>query len=172
MVNNATAAIIRQMIISLFEWVGEEESLNPSLPNGTSSDTSIRASFELSHAQDALLILSDVTCRLDDEKCEALDLSKVDKPFALDLIESVLVNHGNVLRSNRSLSTLIKDRICPYLIESLKQPCNSSDFAKTCRHWRIIQFLIVDFNDLFPDECEIFLIFGITILLKEVRAFV
>ena len=149
MVNNATAAIIRQMIISLFEWVGEEESVNSSA-----------STFNNSHAMDALLVLSDVTCRLDDQKCEALDLSKVDKPFALDLIESVLLNHGNVIRSNRPLSTLIKDRICPYLIESLKQPCSSSDFAKTCRHWRIIQFLIVDFNDLYPDECEIFLVLG------------
>lgn len=159
MVNNATAAIIRQMIISLFEWVGEEEALN----SGVQSESN---GFELSHALDALLILSDVTCRLDDQKCEALDLSKVDKPFALDLIESVLVNHGNIIRSNPPLSSLIKNRICPYLIESLKQQCNSGDFAKTCRHWRIIQFLIGDFNDLFPDECEIFLIYA-TKILKE-----
>ena len=93
MVNNATAAIIRQMIISLFEWVGEEEET-----------CSTNSGFDVSHAQDALLILSDVTCRLDERKCEALDLSKVDKPFVLDLIESVLVNHGDVIRCHKSFS--------------------------------------------------------------------
>ena len=155
MVNNATAAIIRQMIISLFEWVGEESTQEIS-----------NSSFEPSHAQDALLILSDVTCRLDERKCQVLDLSKVDKPFALDLIESVLVNHGDVIRSHKSFSTLIQDRICPYLIENLKQSNEVKvvDFAKTCRHWRIIQFLITEFNDLFPDETEIFIAFGIRIL--------
>lgn len=152
MVNNATAAIIRQMLISLFEWVGEEQSVDI---NESSN----------SHAKDALLILSDVTCRLDEQKCLALDLSKVDKPFALDLIESVLLNHGDVIRSHRPFSTLIQDRICPYLIDNLKSSNDGKvDFAKTCRHWRIIQFLITEFNDLFPDETEIFIAFGIRIL--------
>lgn len=160
MVNNATAAIIRQMIISLFEWVGSETSSSTSTITATNS-----------HAQDSLLILSDVVCRLDEEKCSALDLSKVDKPFALDLIESVLVNHGDVIRSFKPFSNLIQDRICPYLIESLKQSTSStaatgisSDFPKICRHWRIIQLLITEFNDLFPDETEIFIAFGIRIL--------
>jgi hypothetical protein len=157
MVNNATAAIIRQMIISLFEWVGEEM--------GSSQMEITSSAFAFSHAQDALLILSDVTCLLDERKCEALDLSKVDKPFALDLIESVLVNHGDVIRAHKPFSTLIQDRICPYLIENLKQLNESKpDFAKTCRHWRIIQLLITEFNDLFPDEIEIFIAFGIRIL--------
>lgn len=155
MVNNATAAIIRQMVISLFEWVGEEQS---------TTQESIESTVN-SHAKDALLILSDVTCRLDEQKCASLDLSKVDKPFALDLIESVLVNHGDVIRSHRSFSALIQDRICPYLIDNLKSSSdNKIDFAKTCRHWRIIQFSITEFNDLFPDEIEIFIAFGIRIL--------
>ena len=96
------------MIISLFEWVGEETNY-------------AEMSDSASHAHDALLILSDVICRLDERECEALELSKVDKPFALDLIESVLVNHGDVIRSHQSFSSLIQDRICPYLIENLKQ---------------------------------------------------
>ncbi len=162
MVNNATAAIIRQMIISLFEWVEEELTLI------NSTNPSISTTVSESHAQDALLILSDVICRLDEQKCNALDLSKVDKPFSLDLIESVLVNHGNVIRSYKPFSTLIQDRICPYLIESLKQSSTSTgynaDFPKCCRHWRIIQLLITEFNDLFPDETEIFIAFGIRIL--------
>jgi hypothetical protein len=156
MVNNASAAIIRQMIISLFEWVDVDRQSIEIQESG----------FEFSHVQDALLILSDITCCLDEQKCNALDLSKVDKPFALDLIESVLVNHGQVIRCHREFCSIIQDRICPYLIDNLKASSEGKgvEFAKTCRHWRIIQLLITDFNDLFPDEVEIFLAFGIRIL--------
>lgn len=85
MVTSAAVAIVRQLVIWLFDQVAQEDN---------QSET--RETILFSH--DALIIFTDICCLLNDEKPETLRLKSIDKSFALELIESVLSNHSRVFR--------------------------------------------------------------------------
>lgn len=85
MVNNAAVAIVRQLVIWLFEQVGEE-------------DSHVEEGGEHPYAGDALVIFQDVCLLLNEEKPLVLQLKGIDKSFALELVESVLANHSRIFR--------------------------------------------------------------------------
>jgi hypothetical protein len=93
MVNNAAVAIVRQLIIWLFEQVAEEDSHPPQ--DGSRP-----------FAADALTIFQDVCLLLNDEKARVLQLNTIDKTFALELIESVLAYHSRIFRQVPSWAAL------------------------------------------------------------------
>lgn len=84
-VNNAAVAIVRQLVIWLFERVAEEDSGSPRDGPGP-------------FATDALAIFRDICLLMNDEKPEVLEIKSVDKSFALELIESVLAYHSRIFR--------------------------------------------------------------------------
>lgn len=88
-VQNAAVAIVRQLIIWLFEQVAEEDSHIDGATVGG----------ERPFAADALAIFQDICLLLNDEKGRVLqDLKAIDKSFALELIESVLAYHSRIFR--------------------------------------------------------------------------
>lgn len=159
MINNAASAIIRQMIITLFERVSDEQ------------EAKTNKSPEASHSTDALQILNDIFDRLQDApiKADSLDLSKIDKPFALDLIESILSNHGGVFRSDAAFLQTLQDRLCPLIVNCFESGASmgsgkNGDFARICRTWRLCQLIVTDFADLLPENVKIFVAFWVRIL--------
>lgn len=161
MVNNAAAAIIRQMIITLFERVSDEQEALTKVT--VDPQTQPR-----SHTSDALNILSDICVRLnsnapaDSNAC--LDLSKIDRPFALDLIESIMSNHGGVFRAEPAFASVIKKHLCPLIIECFHEGDKRGDFARTCRLWRLSRLIICDFSDLLSESVQQFISFWPLIL--------
>lgn len=89
-VQNAAVAIVRQLIIWLFEQVAEEDA------HATPCEgEEVGRPF----AADALAIFQDICLLLNDEKGLVLqDLKAIDKSFALELIESVLAYHSRIFR--------------------------------------------------------------------------
>lgn len=83
-VKNAAVAIVRQLIIWLFEQVAEEDA------HGTGDARP--------YADDAFAIFQDICLLLNDEKAQVLALNSIDKSFALELIESVLAFHSLIFR--------------------------------------------------------------------------
>lgn len=91
-VKNAAVAIVRQLVIWLFEQVAEEDAHS--------------AGDERPFAADAFAIFQDICLLLNDEKPQVLALDSVDKSFALELVESVLAFHSLIFRHVFPLSIL------------------------------------------------------------------
>lgn len=155
---NAAVAIIRQLIIWLFEKVTDEDTTNaqaaaslvkvakddktcPSLPPFTA---------------DAFVIFQDICLLANGEKALVLPLVSISRNFALELIESVLAYHSQVFRRNQELCFLVRDKICTLAVRRFTEKC---DFPQTCRLWRVVGILLREFHDILCVETEIFLSF-------------
>ncbi len=162
MVNNAAAAVIRQMIITLFERVSDEQE---------SSTSSTKA-----HTSDALSILREICAKLNSssltlapEAPACLDLSKIDRPFALDLVESVMSNHGNVFRAEPAFAEVIKTHLCPLIVSCFEEGDKRGDFARTCRLWRLARLIVCDFSDLMTGAVQNFFALW-SLILKDAKS--
>lgn len=157
MVNNAAVAIVRQLIIWLFEQVAEEDgSQSPPPSDGSGAGPS--------YARDALVIFQDICLLLNDEKAQVLTLLSIDKSFALDLIESVLAYHSRIFRDHPEYVVVIREKICT---TAVKQFTEGASFPQACRLWRVVGILLREFHDLLKLECEIFISFLPRILEEE-----
>ncbi|KAL6072015.1 Endocytosis and vacuole integrity protein [Balamuthia mandrillaris] len=84
-----------------------------------------------------------------------LPLQNVSKAFCLELIECILDNHSELFYRVYEYRLVLKDRICPLLIQSLQM--NIGSFRYSVRLMRIMSVFVKNFIDLMEIECEVFL---------------
>lgn len=157
---NAGVAIIRQLVIYLFEQVKTESlsSLSPSLeitasesPNFKTCVTVTRSNDgdEISmkpFAADAYFLLQDICQFLNGDKPARISkLSLVSIPFALELIESVLSSNSAVFLRQTEFLSLLNNRLCVLIISLLKM---KNEFGTTCRLYRVISLFLLEFYNL------------------------
>lgn len=146
MVTNAAIAIIRQLIIWLFEQVSDEDNREDAC-DGVVSKT---------YASDAFTIFQDICLLTNDERPIVLGLDSIDKSFSLELVESVLAYHSRIFRNHPEYVTILKEKICTLAVRSFTE---GSSFPQACRLWRVVDILLCEFHDLLSLESEIFISF-------------
>lgn len=147
---NAAVAIIRQLIIWLFEKMAEEEA---DTGNVVPVQRESGAALVLQRScADAFVIFQDVCLLSNDQKPLVLGLKTIDKAFGLELIESVLAYHGATLKRNAHFVAVIRDKVCTLAVRKLNE---KYDFAQGCRLWRLVSLLLRDFRGQMGAECEV-----------------
>ncbi|KAF9951008.1 hypothetical protein BGZ72_007432 [Mortierella alpina] len=146
-VNNTAAATLRQLVIYIFEKVGDEDLEKQK----SERDSPIQEKPEVQGqvvreqdkeeqlgpcALDAYLLFQDLCLLTNSEHARFLKLSSISRTFGLELIESVLTNHFHL-------------------------------FKQTMRLMRVVYILIKQFHEILAIECEIFLSMLIKLLEPE-----
>ncbi|KAJ1950479.1 Endocytosis and vacuole integrity protein, partial [Linderina macrospora] len=147
-VNNTAAAILRQLVVAVFDRVvGEDKETN-------STQVDAEADLTRKCAKDAYYVLQDLCLLLTDSETVFIRADTIDKGLVLELIESILTNHARVVARHAAMAQLLRDRLSPYIVHFFAE---KSTFPLAVRCTRIVWLFIRDLHAEFSTECEIFL---------------
>ncbi|KAE8358051.1 hypothetical protein BDV27DRAFT_74990 [Aspergillus caelatus] len=149
--SSTAAATLQQLIVSTFERVLiEDKTPQESRPKVTVKIDGNPVDIGY-FAYDALRVLDDL-CRLaDGEQLQFLRIKSLSPIFALELIESVLVNSGRLFVGHAELAHVLRTRLMPMTVRYLSE---RHSFAQTIRVARILLVLLKRHMSLLPAECE------------------
>ncbi|KAF9155979.1 hypothetical protein BG015_007775 [Linnemannia schmuckeri] len=174
-VNNTAAATLRQLVIYIFEKVGDEDiakqkSVSESQAQAKSEPQDQVDSTQENEEQlgpcalDAYLLFQDLCLLTNSEQARFLNLGSISRTFGLELIESVLTNHFHLFKQHKEFASLLRERVCPLIIKNFS---DKHDFPQTMRLMRVVYILIKQFHEILAIECEIFLSMLIKLLEPE-----
>lgn len=150
-VSSTAAATLQQLVVSTFERVSSEEKL----PNDAKTTIAIKVdgqSLDIGHfSYDALLVLDDLCRLIDGEPLQFLRSRVLSLNFALELIESILLNSGPLFVGHPELSQVLRVRLLPLTVRCLSERYS---FAQTVRVARILLILLKRHMSLLTAECE------------------
>ncbi|KAE8133006.1 hypothetical protein BDV38DRAFT_196523 [Aspergillus pseudotamarii] len=149
--SSTAAATLQQLIVSTFERVLIEDKT----PQEYRPKVTVKIDgnpVDIGYfAYDALRVLDDL-CRLaDGEQLQFLRIKSLSPIFALELIESVLVNSGRLFVGHAELAHVLRTRLMPMTVRYLSE---RHSFAQTIRVARILLVLLKRHMSLLPAECE------------------
>ncbi|KAF9162591.1 hypothetical protein DFQ26_003405 [Actinomortierella ambigua] len=166
-VNNTAAATLRQLVIYIFDKVGEEdrELAQKGEPKALELGEDFSPEDQLEPcAKDAYLLFQDLCLLTNSEQARFLKLASLSKTFGLELIESVLTNHFHLFKQHTEFASLLRERVCPLIIKNFS---DKQDFPQTMRLMRVVYILTKQFHEILAIECEIFLSMLIKLLEPE-----
>ncbi|KAL3476344.1 hypothetical protein BJX99DRAFT_258476 [Aspergillus californicus] len=150
-VSSTAAATLQQLIVSTFERVSTEDQAH----HESSPTTTVRidgGSVKIGNfALDALRVLDDL-CRLaDGEQLHFLRIKSLSPTFTLELIESILLNSGQLFVDHPELTQVLRSRLIPMTVRYLSE---RHSFGQTVRIARILLILLKRYLSLLTAECE------------------
>ncbi|KAI9371461.1 hypothetical protein BJX61DRAFT_548252 [Aspergillus egyptiacus] len=150
-VSSTAAATLQQLIVSTFERVSLEDQ-NPQEYRPTTTIKIDGNTVEIGYfALDALRVLDDLCCLADGEQLHFLRTKSLSPTFTLELIESVLLNSGQLFVDHPELTHVLRTRLIPMAIRYLSE---RHSFAQTVRIARILLILLKRYLSLLTAECE------------------
>ncbi|KAK6586344.1 hypothetical protein PZA11_001401 [Diplocarpon coronariae] len=126
-VNNTAAATLQQLVVSVFDKVVVEDTL------------------------DAYRVFNDLCLLTESQKPEFLKSAGLPQTFGLELIESVLTNHAQVFLHHPEQAHILRVRVMPFIISALSEKLN---FAGTVRIVRILYTLLRNHLSILASEGE------------------
>ncbi|KAJ2830311.1 Endocytosis and vacuole integrity protein, partial [Coemansia furcata] len=146
-VSNTAAAILRQVVVAVFDRVvAEDRELGVSEGDQDLTRKSAKDAYYV--LQDLCLLASDIEpifIRID---------HAVDKRLVLELIESVLTNHAGVVSQHAAMAQTLRERLAPFIVGFFAE---RASFALAVRSIRIAWLFVRDLHTHLPAECEIIL---------------
>ncbi|KKZ68441.1 hypothetical protein EMCG_05900 [[Emmonsia] crescens] len=163
-VANTAAATMQQLVVSVFDKVSKTDAMPDSVLSSTVTifDQQVHIS---SASYDALRILDDLCRLIEGEKLEFLNIKSLSKIFVLELIESILVNSGDVFAKHPEQVQVLRNRLMPLAVRHFSERYN---FPLTVRVARILLLLLKEYLPQLITECEMAL--GLLIHLLDTDA--
>lgn len=96
-------------------------------------------------------VLDDLCRLVDGEPLQFLQMKSLSPTFTLELIESILVNNGNLFVGHAELTQVLRARLMPLTVRYLSERHN---FAQTVRVVRILLVCLKRHMSLLTAECE------------------
>ena len=175
-VSSTAAATLRQSIMVVFDKVNDEDHALESIQGGGEA-AALTAPLPVHTAKtpdghvtlfpcaaDAYLLFSDLCALANGEAASFLPLTHLARPFALELLESVLTNHARLFATathesdaastHPELRYVLRSGACPLLLKLLSDP---PPFAVYVRAMRLVLLLLRQFNEELVLEIEILL---------------
>ncbi|WFD18306.1 Endocytosis and vacuole integrity protein [Malassezia caprae] len=165
-VSSTAAATLRQNIMTVFDKVHKEDRIFDAIEN---EEAAAQAPLPAYSAQlpdgpvtlfpsssDAYLVLNDLCALADGEPASFLPLSTLSKPFVLELLESVLINHASLFLQarHRELVYVLRSAVCPLLLKALTEPPPFSEYVRVVR---LVRLLLREFSEEVVLEIEMLL---------------
>ncbi|KAL4743705.1 hypothetical protein BDV11DRAFT_93903 [Aspergillus similis] len=160
-VSSTAAATLQQLVVSTFERVSmEDKTPQESRPTTTVNidSGSVRIGY---FAMDALRVLDDLCRLVDGEQLHFLRIKSLSPAFTLELIESVLLNSGQLFVDHPELTQVLRARLIPMTVRYLSE---RHTFSQTVRIARILLILLKRYLSLITAECEMALVLLIHLL--------
>jgi len=165
-VSSTAAATLRQNIMTVFDKVHKEDRIFDEIE---SEEAAAQAPLPVYSAplpdgpvtlfpssSDAYLVLNDLCALADGESASFLPLSTLSKPFVLELLESVLINHASLFLQarHRELVYVLRSAVCPLLLKALTEPPPFSEYVRVIR---LVRLLLREFSEEVVLEIEMLL---------------
>lgn len=154
-VMNTAAASMQQLILAVFEKVGNEDEV------GNEELKTFDASIENNQkvqigpaAHDALRIFYDLCSITERQKPGFLKFNHLPETFSLELFESILTYHSQLFHTHVELAYVLRTRVAPMLLRSFAE---KKDFPVTVRVTRVLYLLIRRQLPVLKVECEVIL---------------
>ncbi|KAA8910841.1 hypothetical protein TRICI_004029 [Trichomonascus ciferrii] len=154
-VMNTAAASMQQLILAVFEKVGNEDDV------GDEGLKTFDASIENNQkvqirpaAHDALRIFYDLCNITERQKPGFLKFHHLPETFSLELFESILTYHSQLFHTHVELAYVLRTRVAPMLLRSFAE---KKDFPVTVRVTRVLYLLIRRQLPVLKVECEVIL---------------
>ncbi|KAL4943352.1 hypothetical protein BDV06DRAFT_190055 [Aspergillus oleicola] len=150
-VSSTAAATLQQLVVSTFERVSIEDQTH----DETQPTTKVKvdgASIKIGYfASDALQVLDDLCRLVDGESLHFLRIKSLSPTFTLELIESILLNNGQLFVDHPELTQVLRTRLIPMTVRYLSE---RHSFSQTVRIARILSILLKRYLSLLTAECE------------------
>ncbi|KAL4773049.1 hypothetical protein BDW60DRAFT_206801 [Aspergillus nidulans var. acristatus] len=160
-VSSTAAATLQQLVVSTFERISMEDKIPQESRPTTTVDIdsgSVRIGY---FAMDALQVLDDLCRLVDGEQLHFLRIKSLSPAFTLELIESVLLNSGQLFVDHPELTQVLRARLIPMTVRYLSE---RHSFPQTVRIARILLILLKRYLSLITAECEMALVLLIHLL--------
>ncbi|CAO1635555.1 unnamed protein product [Sympodiomycopsis kandeliae] len=175
-VSSTAAATVRQVVMIVFEKVGEEDRVLDGIKEG-GEDAAVAAPLAIStidvpdtegvtlfpSSSDAYNVLLDLNSLAQEEPANFIKLASLPRTFTLELIESVLTNHAQLVRTHPELLYTLRRSTCPLLIRALSEKLV---FPSTLRFLRLLFVTLRQFSSELVVEVEIL----VNILLRFIES--
>ncbi|OCK77869.1 hypothetical protein K432DRAFT_427690 [Lepidopterella palustris CBS 459.81] len=151
-VSNTAAATLQQLVISVFDKVAVEDERSLEIPTVAEVPRDDGVVPVRTAAHDAYKVFHDLCIMTEGGKPEFVRFSPISPASGLELIESVLTNHGQVFSNHPEQGHILRSLLMPLIIRSLSERLT---FPITLRVIRILHVLIRHHLAVMPSECEI-----------------
>ncbi|KAJ2616326.1 Endocytosis and vacuole integrity protein [Coemansia sp. RSA 1365] len=172
-VSNTAAAILRQMVIAVFDRVVSEdrehenrvgsegrvdsedpEQVENDTPDGSARDTR-EEDLTRTYSKDAFFVLQDLCLMAaGSDSIFIRVMDPVDQNLVMDLIESVLTNHAAVVARHTAMLQVLRERLAPFFVNFFAE---RAQFTLVVRSIRIVWLFIRDLHADLAPECELLL---------------
>ncbi|KAL4977537.1 hypothetical protein BDW66DRAFT_150114 [Aspergillus desertorum] len=150
-VSSTAAATLQQLVVSTFERVSMEDMMSQGSRPTIAVDID-GGSLRIGHfAMDALRVLDDLCRLVDGEQLHFLRIKSLSPAFTLELIESILLNSGQLFVDHPELTQVLRARLIPMTVKYLSE---RHTFSQTVRIARILLILLKRYLSLITPECE------------------
>ncbi|KAL9130183.1 MAG: hypothetical protein Q9217_001577 [Psora testacea] len=151
-VSNTAAAVLQQLVSSTFEKAApaqhaasnEDNAYEVSVGNST---VSIGGA-----ALDAYRALDDLCLLTEGQKPKYISGASLAQNFGLELVESILVSHGDTIVAHPEQIHVLRIRLMPLIIKMLSE---KTPFSTTVRAMRLAQWLVSRLLVPLASDCEI-----------------
>ncbi|KAJ2783117.1 Endocytosis and vacuole integrity protein [Coemansia javaensis] len=152
-VNNTAAAILRQVVVAVFDRVVAEDQRHHHPHRGDGADTT-EDDLARRHAKDAYFVLQDLCLLAGGHESIFIRAGAVDQGLVLDLIESVLSNHAAAVGRHTAMLQTVRERLVPFVVGLFAE---RAAFTAAVRGIRIVWLLVRDLHAALGPECEVLL---------------
>lgn len=101
--------------------------------------------------KDSIQLLNDLCLMTEGQRPNFLTAGSLTQNFGLELIESVLTNHADLLSSHPEQMHVLRSRFMPLVLKIMS---DKSSFALTVRVMRLLQLILNDLLVALAAECE------------------
>ncbi|KAF1911867.1 hypothetical protein BDU57DRAFT_90196 [Ampelomyces quisqualis] len=151
-VSNTAAATLQQLVTTVFDRVASEDERALEIPivtevKGDDGLVPVRPA-----SNDAYKLFNDLVLLVKGEKPLFMRLSSIPPASLLELIETILSNHGAIMADHLEQVYLVRTLLMPLILRSLSDRLS---FPITVRIVRILNLVVRNYLDLLTSECEI-----------------
>lgn len=147
-ISSTAAATLQQLVLSVFERLNADPAATNAFTEITVNNRQVSLTAT---ANDAYRTLVDLCSMAQGGKVQFIHFSSLNPVSILDLVEPVMTNYVNCVRSHEELTNVLRMELLPFLIKTFSEKQN---FPLTLRSIRLISLVILHYIDLFPAESE------------------
>ncbi|KAJ2452785.1 Endocytosis and vacuole integrity protein [Coemansia sp. RSA 2336] len=153
-VSNTAAAILRQVVVAVFDRVVAEDREHADDADSNDNRDTREDDLTRTFAKDAFFVLQDLCLLVAGSDSIFIRTESVDQGLVLELIESVLVNHAAVVARHTAMVHILRERLAPFIVHFFAE---KASFMLAVRCIRVVWLFIRDLHADLPPECEMLL---------------
>ena len=152
MINNAAAATLQQLLVTVFDKVVAEDKSAEDIPTVAEVSNGEEIIKLKPAAYDAYRVFDDLCLLMESQRPSFLRVASIPQTFGLELIESILTNHPLIFSKHEEQINILEIRLMPFIINSMSEKLT---FATTVRVARILYTLLKNHLEILASAGEV-----------------